>query len=123
MKIKTAELDGFILRYVVGNLEGYQSRCPWMLEQDGFRRWQGYESSFGAPLPHYDSESYDAWKIVDRERITIKPYSLGTDWFATLPSATGGHLLSGPTIFIAALRCYVASKLGDEVEIPDVKWD
>jgi hypothetical protein len=25
----------------------------------------------------------------------------------------------GPTPLIAAMRCYVASKLGDEVEVPD----
>lgn len=25
----------------------------------------------------------------------------------------------GPTLLIAAMRCYVASKLGDEVEVPD----
>jgi hypothetical protein len=26
---------------------------------------------------------------------------------------------SGPTPLIAAMRCYVASKLGDEIEIPE----
>jgi len=28
-------------------------------------------------------------------------------------------LLLGPTPLIAAMRCYVASKLGDEIEIPE----
>lgn len=28
-------------------------------------------------------------------------------------------LIKGPTPLIAAMRCYVASKLGDEIEIPD----
>lgn len=27
--------------------------------------------------------------------------------------------LTGPTPLIAAMRCYVASKLGEEVEIPE----
>ena len=31
----------------------------------------------------------------------------------------GSGFGTGPTILIAALRCYVASKLGDEVEVPD----
>ena len=30
----------------------------------------------------------------------------------------GGYLSYGPTPLIAAMRCYVASKLGDEVEVP-----
>lgn len=29
------------------------------------------------------------------------------------------HYLCGPTPLIAAMRCFVASKLGDEVEIPE----
>jgi hypothetical protein len=31
----------------------------------------------------------------------------------------GSYKQNGPTPLIAALRCYVASKLGDEIEIPD----
>lgn len=30
-----------------------------------------------------------------------------------------GRLFYGPTPLIAAMRCYVASKLGDEVKVPD----
>lgn len=29
------------------------------------------------------------------------------------------HIMHGPTHLIAAMRCYVASKLGDEVEAPE----
>lgn len=29
------------------------------------------------------------------------------------------HYWQGPTTLIAAMRCYVASKLGDEVEVPE----
>lgn len=29
------------------------------------------------------------------------------------------EVIEGPTPLIAAMRCYVASKLGDEVEVPD----
>ena len=28
-------------------------------------------------------------------------------------------VIHGPTPLIAAMRCYVASKLGDEVEVPE----
>ena len=39
------------------------------------------------------------------------------DWFACLKFKRADHW-HGPTPLIAAMRCYVASKLGDEVEIP-----
>lgn len=29
-----------------------------------------------------------------------------------------GHVYKGPTLLIAAMRCYVASKLGNDIEIP-----
>jgi hypothetical protein len=63
--------------------------------------------------------------IVEREEIGIKrnaPCSDGRQWEAS-PSITakgaGGKFGYGPTPLIAAMRCYVASKLGDEVEIPE----
>ena len=40
------------------------------------------------------------------------------DWFACLKFKRADHW-HGPTPLIAAMRCYVASKLGDEVEVPD----
>jgi hypothetical protein len=40
------------------------------------------------------------------------------DWFACLKFKRADHW-HGTTPLIAAMRCYVASKLGDEVEIPE----
>jgi hypothetical protein len=63
-------------------------------------------------------------------------YSPSTDWaqggpiiewemidLKCLPTKQGGVIwrtvcADGPTPLIAAMRCYVASKLGDEIEIP-----
>jgi len=39
------------------------------------------------------------------------------DCWARTPS--GGHLSYGPTPLIAAMRCYVRAKLGDEINIPE----
>jgi hypothetical protein len=39
-----------------------------------------------------------------------------------MATLTNGPAVSeevGPTPLVAAMRCYVASKLGDEVEVPD----
>jgi hypothetical protein len=53
--------------------------------------------------------------IIERNLITI--FRRDEEWFAysSLSLTTDFH---GDTPLIAAMRCYVASKLGDEVEIP-----
>jgi len=54
--------------------------------------------------------------IIEREKIAILyPPSGASQWRGTM----GYGVQYGPTPLIAALRCYVASKLGDEVEIPE----
>ena len=61
--------------------------------------------------------------IIEREKIELK--YLGYDnppyWGALKfsPSKYERKAATGPTPLIAAMRCYVASKLGDEVEVPD----
>ena len=47
--------------------------------------------------------------IIERELIAIHG-----DWKATLGEGT----YEGPTPLTAAMRCYVASKLGDDIDIP-----
>ena len=52
--------------------------------------------------------------IIEREKITIE--WTGEDWMAYV---WHDHEWFGPTPLIAAMRCYVASKLGDEVDVPE----
>ena len=52
--------------------------------------------------------------IIEREGLTLTHQ--GTRWAAQTDDDLFAH---GPTPLIAAMRCYVASKLGDEVEVPD----
>jgi hypothetical protein len=57
--------------------------------------------------------------IIELEGINLRALS-GALWEAETWSAEGGqYLLDGPTPLVAAMRCYVASKLGDEIELPD----
>lgn len=57
--------------------------------------------------------------IIDREKIyCLPPKEYHRDvWVCT--SLSGVVLMGGDTLLIAAMRCYVASKLGDEVEVPE----
>lgn len=63
--------------------------------------------------------------IIEREHIAVM--FDGAEWCAAVceqvnaggdPAFTS-RLYPGPTPLIAAMRCYVAFKLGDEVEIPE----
>lgn len=62
--------------------------------------------------------------IIEREGLSARfdPKDARGAWYAVL----GKHRFlspdfegSGPTPLIAAMRCFVTSKLGDEVEVPD----
>jgi len=57
-------------------------------------------------------------QIIEREKIGIGHAWEGSDWLASAHCPTA-DVYRGKTALIAAMRCYVASKLGDEVEIPE----
>jgi hypothetical protein len=81
---------------------------------------------------YWDTDDYStnwalAGPIIEREGISTAIDTSGVFegfvWFASVddilvdPDEAIG--VRGPTPLIAAMRCYVASKLGDEVEIPE----
>lgn len=107
MKIKTADLIGPALDWAVSKCENEgvtiingQLETRWT--EDGWK--PSTDWSQGGP-------------IIEREKISTM-WSLNNQWHACTGFSAQGHLL-GPTPLIAAMRCYVASKLGDEVEIPE----
>ncbi len=80
---------------------------------------------------------YLGWRYDNEGRESIVEYEPSTDWarggpiieremidLKCLPTKQGGFIwrtacADGPTPLIAAMRCYVASKLGDDIEIPE----
>ena len=52
--------------------------------------------------------------IIEREKMTLE--WTGEDWMAYIRH---DEEYFGPTPLVAAMRCYVASKLGDQVEVPN----
>jgi hypothetical protein len=101
--MKTSELIGPALDWAVAKCEGWCS-----------------ETSIGMTIYHNPSVNWvQGGPIIERERIAICPYTVGDQWFAKVPDAGGGKWKNGPTPLIAAMRCYVAYKLGDIIEIPD----
>ena len=54
--------------------------------------------------------------IIEREKIDVWNHA-GKEWAASVDK--GRTEYRGPTPLIAAMRCFVASRLGDEAEIPE----
>ena len=107
MKTKTSELKGAALDWAVAKCEGYFD-IGMASVHDGVAD----VFYFDAWTPSTDWSQ--AGPIIERERITAIAMPNGT-WATSTPL----HTLHHPTPLIAAMRCYVASKLGDEVEIPE----
>jgi hypothetical protein len=70
----------------------------------------------GEDRDFYSTDWAQGGPIIEREGISIR--QVLTDFWAAEVEA-GDYEHDGPTPLIAAMRCYVASKLGDEIEIPD----
>jgi hypothetical protein len=116
MKIKTSELTGAALDWAVAEADGtpiYRSgKTMTRMDMDGNVYWQpSTDWAHGGP-------------IIEREEIsTSREFaSSRVEWAAWTPAPIRDDAEAfgyGPTPLIAAMRCYVASKLGDEVEIPE----
>jgi hypothetical protein len=106
--MKTSELTGQQLDQAVVECEGHveKSTC-WLAMPVLYAVWNGnYKPS---------TNWSQGGPIIEREKISVQPN--GDHWIAF----DCGWLIdgTGPTPLIAAMRCYVASKLGDEVDKPD----
>lgn len=117
MKIKTSELTDTALDWVVGTLELVDF---YFNEFDGICRYTLSDNLYSP-----SEEWAIGGPIIEREGIAIQPVRLEGNvkgWQAVIDLDEGDFMVQeeyGPTPLIAAMRCYVASKLGDEVEVPD----
>ena len=108
-KIKTSELTGAALDWAVAKCEGKQYIGKGQLNDFRHSRLQD-KNTFSISWAR-------GGPIIEREGICFGKVSTGY-WLA-FPEANAKTDISGPTPLITAMRCYVASKLGDEVEIPE----
>ena len=66
------------------------------------------------PSRHWESGG----PLIDKARITTRTDTRGGDWVAFLDGERVTARAVGSTALVAAMRCFVASKLGDTVEVP-----
>ena len=123
--MKTSELTGAALNYAVAVCEGFTNLRANPHRFDG-RLIMGRPSKDLPPEYMDDLQFSRNWAmggpIIERE--AIRWYKIDySRWVACKCTGIGTHQNEfsqyGPTQLIATMRCYIASKLGDEVEIPE----
>jgi hypothetical protein len=115
--LNTSELSGIALDWAVAQAEGnvrlrYDSREGLVI--NNILGWIAYRPSV-------------AWEqggpIIEKEKISVgfERYGSpsGAQWDAVKVHKEAHVLEYGPTPLIAAMRCYVAAKLGEHVDVPD----
>ena len=130
--MKTNELTGVALDWAVAKAEGLlepkeffgKMVAPVVLDMEYWSDGEPMVRLNPCPDVYYRAE-YDPstdWKhggpIVESEIAKIERFSDAL-WEATAYTKNAQDIVQdGPTPLIAAMRCYVASKLGDDIEIP-----
>lgn len=117
--MKTADLTGKALDWAVAKCEGhtplYENAPHANLRNKLGNIWHLDELN-------YSTDWSQGGPIIEREKMTLGKQVHKNDWSAESFNGEGidtAHIGFGPTPLIAAMRCYVASKLGDEVEVPE----
>jgi Protein of unknown function (DUF2591) len=125
--MKTSELTGAALDWAVMEAMKPQLRTP---ERCGIGTF-GPLFGKGYKYPSWGMKKYAPstdWKeggpIIEREIVELVRGQSGSNGPVYWEARAGfedkpGHAIAyGPTPLIAAMRCFVASKLGDEVDVP-----
>jgi len=130
MKIKVSEATNIQLNYLVAVSMGgvgfhYDTVATYWIKLDGKDRAlsKGWAQSFtpttdwaqGGPIIDSEKLCVGFNHQADPEYCPINDPTTNC-WART---TSGGYLKYGPTPLIAAMRCFVVSKLGEEVDIPE----
>jgi hypothetical protein len=105
MRVKTSELKDLALDWAVTKCEGFNHKVT----SSEWGMW-GWSTDWAQGGP-----------IIEREQIGVS-WTLLQRWVAEKCNALTPEEMcasEGDTPLIAAMRCYVASQLGDEVEVPE----
>lgn len=125
--VATDSLIGVQLDWAVAVAENKQQRCQRIIKicrnEETTPQWiecETHENSY-----HYvefsPSRSEEGDTIIERESIIVEYLPNSEVWWAKSPKNDGGLIRfshSGPTALVAAMRCYVATQLGSNVQLP-----
>ena len=124
MKIKTSEATPIQLDWAVARCNG---KTLHYFVDDWFKKdpWLAVNGEADQPLHSYTptTDWGQGGPIIEREFIQLGGGITNNEprWFAfrAKDDRSGAYKGHGPTPLIAAMRCYVASRLGDEVDVPE----
>ena len=126
--IKTSELIGLALDWAVAKCEDQTRKNYGLLKR--IQIFTGAHTGlFRLPKSTLHNGSWykpstdwaQGGPIIEREKIELSPPFISVDGLEFPTWGAGIHQAAsqvGPTPLITAMRCYVASKLGDEVDVP-----
>jgi hypothetical protein len=116
MKIKVSEATNIQLNWLVGTLsQGWseEDALLWVQDDEEYQFNPTTDWAQGGP-------------IIEREKISLQRLFFADGGYFAMWWPVDAHdqhdrmiHIEGETPLIAAMRCYVASNLGDEVEIPE----
>lgn len=113
MKVETDKLVGAQLDWAVAKAEGHS---PYIQPATGLNTIKR-----GCVVDYYNPSSNWSWAgpIIENELHSIQ-HAEHSKWGGVIWQAeSGDNLAYGPTFLIAAMRCYVKTKLGHTVEVPN----
>jgi hypothetical protein len=98
--MKVSDMEGAALNWAVAKCEGAVYHGP---------AWTKPSTDWGQGGPIIERAFIQLNTILNIETGAVS-------WFANMPP---GFVGQGPTPLISAMRCYVASKLGDDIDLPE----
>ena len=145
MKVSTSKLTGSALNWAVAKCEDVVVKkypeSPSLFFGKGFDKYRpSTDWSQAGPIIERENISVVCAEGEYNYNLAGTPNCYGTFWVADIGKQTSGSIygpqsdhwgdcfqidvgcITGPTPLIAAMRCYVASKLGDVVEVPNELW-
>ena len=111
--MKTSKLSGVALDWAVAKSElvsGHNYTLAIDIDMGKYR------VNFGGMYPEWSTDWKEGGEIIEDNGISIWRFDDVT-WKAQIDA--NSEAFEGPTPLIAAMRCYVASKLGDDIEVPN----
>jgi hypothetical protein len=114
--MKTKDLIDKALDYAVAVAEGYDVAIA---EDSGLIVIRRHNV-----VDYFDPSTNFGWggPILVRENIRMTPGGDGTWYAEPWNNGTGDwdqEVYEGPSFLVAAMRCYVASRLGDKIDLPE----
>lgn len=118
VQVKTSELSGVAIDWIVAKCDeasvSYEN-----IHFGGKALGMVYDHPDGYCAKYSPSSNWlQGGPIIEREKISLWP--IDSEFYAeSYNNGKNGTITKGKTPLQAAMRCYVASKLGDVVEIPE----